>query len=646
MAISWNPDSTIGLGQYKSNQTDAVGGKDSITANNSASGIKSIAANPGTTVSGEIVEVSGKDITIRLDNNQTVSAKLDGNVSLTPGQIMSFEVRSGQNDAVELRPLMANLSADSAAVKALTAAGLSVNETNLAFTNEMMKEGMSVNRNALLAMQRSVTSFPSASPADVVALTKLGMPISETNLTQFANYRNFEHQIILDVTNVANGLADIVKESADSGNRDWSAVSAVLDLIDDIQTAKLDDYIETINVADNSNMLEEYAVSPNQASSLKQVNADGVINMVSQSLSESGVEEAVSELNSTSNQMGDATAGIKENDSSVAKALAELMKFQSDGSDNVLSGEQSGEVEKYEEGTVLKDSEVNKQISLSKDEQQQLFNDVKELAGRAGIKLAGELPLKSSEILKTVKSILDYVNTDTNAHSAGIAEGGKDVKESLSRLLSSKGFSKLLSDSIKSQFTLTPKDIAKDGAVEELYERINRQSARITELMESINRTDSSVAKSAANISDNVQFMNQLNEFANYVQLPLKMYQQDAHGDLYVYTNKKSLGKKDGNLSALLHLDMEHLGPMDVHVSMNNFTKVNTHFYIQSEELMDFIEQNIHLLEKRLNDKGYDMKMSVTKKDSASTPIAEEFLKDDSGIVNKSLSKLSFDVRA
>jgi flagellar hook-length control protein FliK len=167
--------------------------------------------------------------------------------------------------------------------------------------------------------------------------------------------------------------------------------------------------------------------------------------------------------------------------------------------------------------------------------------------------------------------------------------------------------------------------------------------------METIGRSESSVAQSAGALSDNVNFMNQLNEFVNYVQLPLKMAGEDANGELYVYTNRKNLSNSDGNFSALLHLDMEHLGPMDVYVTMRDYTKVNTNFYLQTEELLDFIEAHIDELTKRLTDKGYDTSMRVSKKEPGApiTPITDEFtkedIKEDAKVV---VSKMRFDVRA
>ena len=113
-----------------------------------------------------------------------------------------------------------------------------------------------------------------------------------------------------------------------------------------------------------------------------------------------------------------------------------------------------------------------------------------------------------------------------------------------------------------------------------------------------------------------------------------------------MYTNKKNLVKKDGNVSALLHLEMEHLGTMDVYVAMQN-SKVSTHFYMQDEATLDFIEQHIELLNERLTKKGYQMTTTATVKERAEQQsIAKEFLKNDSGTMAPIASKLSFDVRA
>ena len=223
------------------------------------------------------------------------------------------------------------------------------------------------------------------------------------------------------------------------------------------------------------------------------------------------------------------------------------------------------------------------------------------------------------------------------------------ITEKLTGLLRSEGFSKLIKDSVKAQMSIKPEDVSQNGKIDELYSRIQKTTAKISQLMENIGRADSAVAQSSAALSDNVNFMNQLGEFVSYVQLPLKMAGEDANGELYVYTNKKNLADRDGNYSALLHLDMEHLGPMDIYVTMRDHTKVSTNFYLQSEELLDFMEAHIDMLTKRLAEKGYDTSMRITKKEKGEPikPIADEFTKEEPRPDTKVLvSKMRFDVRA
>ena len=82
---------------------------------------------------------------------------------------------------------------------------------------------------------------------------------------------------------------------------------------------------------------------------------------------------------------------------------------------------------------------------------------------------------------------------------------------------------------------------------------------------------------------------------------------------------------------------------------MRNHTKVSTNFYLQSVELLDFIESHIDELTRRLTEKGYDASMKVSKKEAGKpiTPIADEFTKDEAKMESTVMvSKMRFDVRA
>ena len=217
-------------------------------------------------------------------------------------------------------------------------------------------------------------------------------------------------------------------------------------------------------------------------------------------------------------------------------------------------------------------------------------------------------------------------------------------RESISRLFSGKEFQQAIKNEMIKQWLLTPEDVGKEHKAEELYEKLNSQLSRFSQTLNQSVGADTSLAKAVSNLSGNIDFMNQMNQVFTYIQLPLKLQSQEANGELYVYTNKKNLAKKDGEVSALLHLDMENLGSVDVYVSMKG-TKVSTQFRLKDDSALDLIAGHIDLLNERLNKRGYTMNASFVKKtDEETGSVMEEILKQDKNI--SILSGYSFDARA
>jgi len=214
----------------------------------------------------------------------------------------------------------------------------------------------------------------------------------------------------------------------------------------------------------------------------------------------------------------------------------------------------------------------------------------------------------------------------------------------LKSILGEKEVQKFLADKLQEQWLITPEEVADEGKVEELYNRLNRQLKGIANALETAGQVESTSYRATTNLSNNIDFLHQVNQMYTYVQLPLKLQQGQAHGDLYVYTNKKNLAAKDGQISALLHLDMEHLGPVDVYVAMNA-SKVNTKFYVKDDEMLDFLEEHMDLLTARLNKRGYDLKLDMQVRNQGDdTKSGIRPLMEQQG--NVPLVQYAFDMRA
>ena len=167
---------------------------------------------------------------------------------------------------------------------------------------------------------------------------------------------------------------------------------------------------------------------------------------------------------------------------------------------------------------------------------------------------------------------------------------------------------KLLLDS----WSLRPEDVESPEKVEQLYQKLGRQLKGFADALGENGQSGSQVYQAVSNLSRNVDFLQQINQTYAYIQLPLHLRQgEHKTGELFVYTNKKNLAKRDGQVSALLHLDMEHLGPVDVYVAMQD-VKVSTKFYVQNDAILDYLESNMDVLTQRLKKRGYDCNCETT----------------------------------
>ena len=263
-----------------------------------------------------------------------------------------------------------------------------------------------------------------------------------------------------------------------------------------------------------------------------------------------------------------------------------------------------------------------------------------------------------SEFLLALTDGLEDVplQNDRYTKDSGVVEVLKDIqqvlkdslpieREQIGKLFSSKEFVHMVKDTLQQQWTLQPQDLEADGTdkVAKLYDRMNSQLEKITEALKSIGQENISFAQTAADIQSNVEFMNQINQAYTYVQIPLQMSGQNASAELFVYTNKKALAEGDRELTAFLHLDLDHLGATDVSVKMKN-KQVSTNFYLDDDASYELISLNIDRLEKRLQEKGYQCNVSVIN-EAKHVNFVENFLKKDQPSAGQ-LHRYSFDMRA
>lgn len=549
---------------------------------------------PGQTIQGTVVSRNGNSVQIELAQDFAINARIDKSVSLALGQMMSFEVKANSSSFMSLAPLYTNTANTATILRALSAAGLPETSANIEMIAKMMEEGMPIDKDSILNMSRTLLDFPGQNPTSLIQMTRLGLPITPESIEQFEHYQNASHQILGSAEAIMEELPQtftaLVNEG--QGERALAFYSALIDIF-------MDDGAQegTVTVQQAGEAAQGPGEEQAQTAAAPTENAGNA---------ESG--EAAQVKASILTELPEGAASGEKTVNLPAGAQAPAEGAQGTGQEPVLS---QGQWERL--GDMLKDLGVDEQTAA------QVKN--------------GELPAK--EVLQLVRHLL------TGAQR-------KDVPEqALQRLLGGNEFKELLKDQISRQWMIEPRDVADKKQVEQLYDRIREQTARLSQALAMAGKGDAPVARSVQNLQNNVDFMNQMNHLYTYVQLPLKMLGNTAHGDLYVYTNKKNLAARDGQVSALLHLDMEHLGPLDVYVTMKD-KQVATNFTVMDDSILDLIEKHIDILDKRLEGRGYSLKAQMHVKEEAGeeedSTIMQTLLHQQRNI--SVLSRTSFDMRA
>ena len=205
-------------------------------------------------------------------------------------------------------------------------------------------------------------------------------------------------------------------------------------------------------------------------------------------------------------------------------------------------------------------------------------------------------------------------------------------------------FDKLLHQFINETMRITPKDVADTpDTLTNYYKRTKKVMEDVENVLKS-SKADNDLAKNMSDIKSNIDFMNDLNKNMTFFQMPLKFSDSEGNGDLYVFTNKKSLANNPDEVSAMLHLDMPNLGSVDVYVKLNH-TNVSTNFILETEELLDFVYAHIDELNEHLKQLGYSTQFEMTLSNKENdfdfnTDFIEKDVRSDNG------GQYVFDIKA
>lgn len=646
------------LGQYSQNVKN--GTEELMSAQGTQKLVSSMQElEPGSTFEGTVNSVKNGRVVLALGNGQTITARLDGKVSIQPGESMFFQVRSNDGTTIALRPyVQAGNINNPILLNALTAAGVPATERNITMVDSMMKEQMSISRQSILDMGRVVGSNPNVNVNTAVLMTKIGLPVSAEMASQFENYMADQHAIVDEMDLAMNQLGRLLGDADSGEEQSFELYGKVLDILngEGETPAQTTDGLQQNDTGTMVNAGENIETEAAVQQSKDGAAAEGVQKQVQQqntkdliSMGAAGQEQSAGVAENTENIVGEQTAGNAAQSMQTGIDAADVLKnTQADTAADFKNVQ--GQTDTLEQ--ILDQNGLDHLKRLLQNiptltgntdlfevqEEEDVFVDT--MSGDDAGKKAFELAQAEPEVtLKQSMTAEDFLNTLRDA----LKQNQEYGFAGMTKLFGSKEFAAILKNRAEKQWLLEPEQLREASKVSDLYERLDHQMKQMENVMKAAGVTQNSFVQTAADIRSNIEFMNQINQVYTYVQLPLKLSGQNASGDLYVYTNKKNLNDPEAELTAFLHLDLENLGSTDVSIRMKD-KNVKTNFYIADDASYDLIEKHLPVLEKRLAQKGYRCSITMSKEEKK-VEFVEDFLQRDMPQAG-TLHRYSFDVRA
>lgn len=485
----------------------------------------------GDTVTGVVNSMKDNQVILSLPNGENLFARLAQGAQVQLGQSMTFQVQENKGNFVALRPLFGDAQQMVLVQKALEAAGLSANESNMAIVQELLARNMSIDAAMLNEMVKNNLKFPNASLDTMANLVKLNIPVTQENIEQYEAYTHYERNMAGQLDSLPSALSDTLTQLTGQ---------------DPVQAGT---FLKNVTAALYEGLPQEMQAG----------------------LSETMPQDAV------------------------------------------------------REGLAQKITET--------------FNDTPQ--GGQAQALAEQITEGNATVKETLSQLADLIAGTKN--TPGDTQAAGQTEKKLTQLLASKELGQLLKGQIEETLYLKPQMADSEESIKGFYKRVRSS-------LEAVSKETQKAAEGSAlsanlnEIKSNIDFMNDLNRNMTYFQMPVRFSEGTGNGELYVFTNKKILHNNPENVSALLHLDMEHLGPVDVYVKLAG-KNVTTNFCLEDSETLDFVYDHIDRLNARLEALGYtahfEMKLTQPQENF---DFEKDFLQNQTG--GAPTSQYIFDIKA
>lgn len=559
----------------------------------------------GSVFEGTILEIKNGQVTIGLANGDLLNARLDMDLSLIQGGSLFFQVKAADENQIALKPFPQETTNNPTLIKALQYAGVEVNSKNLAMVSLMMEEQLPIDKNSVLAMAKALMDCPQSDMRSLIQMQKYQIPVSEKNVVHFEELKDHQMNMVKNLNSVMGEVSNLINRSLEGIN----------------QPQNMRQLVDLLNVFASEGVPDETNAQPT---------------LLTKTVGEALVE---GQLNNPVDKNF-----VKGENNQLTSSLPGQVNAQVSASD-LLKNEQAMQGVLQEENPLLEqNADISKDGKINANAMDTVQNLSQSMTGKEMVSLDNRL----NQILSEWKQSTE---TEGMQDSKEFAKVLQELTAALSKRVvgetnvlhqllepTRKMFREFVDQLMERTMTTTPESLEKTP---EFFDKLMSQLNHLEGAALEMGKSGNALLQTAGNLKSQIQFLSDFNQVYHYIQVPLKLKQQTTTGELYVYTHQKKLDQQKKDLSAHLHLEMEHLGSTDVYVKLEE-KKVSTHFYLENEQSFDLIMNHLDILTERLNKKGYQVSIQI-ENTGKKINIVEDFI-DPSAKVGK-VQRYTIDVK-
>ncbi len=617
---------------------DSFAGSTAPTVNTGLEVINKL--KPGDHVRAQVIENSGKELTLRFSDGSTVAATAASTVEAAEGEYVNLTYKGTVNEkpAFELGDKLPQVQGDKALEElkaSVSALKLPLTQLNLQLARALIDKNMPVNAENMAKMLQLTEANSDLKPAAAAFMTSTKLAVDANNIEKLQN-------LLAGRLKIGNDLSELSRLFSPAGNSDSAAdinMPALKAIVEKVTAQLLAKGVLT-GAAEGDAVAAPKGnsdVKPEAFSQNKSANTEILINGKSTGQDNPAVNKAMSSeqevlIKEASENKSGATRPKMAGDKAGIAAKSELagekagIRLQSElaQSKAILAGQETLD---SKTGVVRQGVAEVKADLLGQGSSDNMS------AGKATTKLGQADQIKDTPfVLKTRegdlisqhniserllsilkgetlpgKSDFQLLNT-FNRELVSLMNSTQLSNEELSaarQLAGRQNLPEAAAESLKSLFIKVGQssdEIDPSSLYKDLYKALQTLKSELPQLPQGLREAAANIV---GNLEGNLNFINQLNTYSSYVQLPLSIFDKTTTGELYMLKRGAKNKKLDpSNMTVLLSLDTERIGRIDTLLSIDK-KNISTNFRVENSEVFPVLKEKHRELYNSFLEKGF-----------------------------------------